>query len=66
LRRKDDRRSVIVELTARGIRVFEKLARQRLHETRESGPELVEALSRVIKAARRLAKKRASGNGRRG
>ncbi len=56
----DDRRAVIVSLTALGVRVFEKLARQRLAELRVSGPELVAALSGVIAAARRLAKKRSN------
>lgn len=56
----DDRRVVIVSLTALGVRVFEKLARQRLAELRVSGPELVAALSGVIAAARRLAKKRSN------
>jgi DNA-binding MarR family transcriptional regulator len=54
----DDRRAVIVGLTARGERVFEKLARQRLHEMSESGPELVRALSKVIAVARRIGKRR--------
>lgn len=61
----DDRRSVIVNLTPRGVRLIEELARKRLSELRESGPELVEALSRVIRAARRLAKKQAGRNKRR-
>src|ERR1700747_1609196 len=42
-----DRRSVTIRVTARGSRLFEKLARARLRELRESGPALVESLSRV-------------------
>lgn len=60
----EDKRAVIVTLTPRGKHVFEKLARQRLHELRESGPELVAALSKVISSAKRLAKGRAAQNGR--
>ena len=48
----EDRREVIIDLTARGERKFEKLARLRLHELRRSGPALVEALSHVVNAAR--------------
>ena len=64
VRSDEDRRSVIVTLTPRGRRIFEKLARQRLRELRESGPELVAALSKVISSARHIAKHRASPNGR--
>jgi DNA-binding MarR family transcriptional regulator len=53
-----DHRAVIVALTSKGDRVFEKLARQRLYEMRKSGPELVAALSMVITAARRITKRR--------
>jgi DNA-binding MarR family transcriptional regulator len=65
VRSSEDRRSVIVALTPRGKRIFEKLARQRLRELRESGPELVNSLSKVIASARRVAKHGASRNGRR-
>jgi DNA-binding MarR family transcriptional regulator len=54
----EDHRAVNVALTARGVRVFEKLATQRLHEMRKSGPELVGALSKVIRVARRIGKRR--------
>ena len=52
IRGRTDRRQVIVELTAKGNRLFEKLARQRLKELRQTGPELVAALSLVVEAAR--------------
>jgi DNA-binding MarR family transcriptional regulator len=54
VRSRSDRRVVIVGLTARGNRVFEKLARMRLRELRQVGPELVAALGDVVKAARHL------------
>jgi len=57
-RNAEDHRAVNVELTARGLRKFEKLATQRLHEMRESGPELVHALNRVVTAARKIATRR--------
>jgi DNA-binding MarR family transcriptional regulator len=43
-----DGRVVFVELRARGEELLERLARRRLSELRQSGPELVRALSRVI------------------
>ncbi len=43
-----DQRVVFVELSARGKRKVEKLARQRMRELRRSGPELIAALAKVI------------------
>jgi DNA-binding MarR family transcriptional regulator len=54
VRGRSDRRVVIVGLTARGNRVFERLARMRLQELRQVGPELVAALGDVVEATRRL------------
>lgn len=49
----EDRREVIVGVTPRGERVFERLAQLRLRELRRSGPALVRVLSDVVDAARR-------------
>jgi DNA-binding MarR family transcriptional regulator len=54
VRSRSDRRVVIVGLTTRGNRVFERLARMRLQELRQVGPELVAALGDVVEAARHL------------
>jgi DNA-binding MarR family transcriptional regulator len=53
-----DRRIVLVELTPRGSRVLEKLARKRMEEIRTSGTELVKSLAQVIAATRRVSRKR--------
>jgi DNA-binding MarR family transcriptional regulator len=54
-----DRRVVLVELTSRGSRVLERLAQKRMAEIRTNGVELIESLTQVIAATRRIAKKKA-------
>jgi DNA-binding MarR family transcriptional regulator len=54
-----DHRVVLVELSAKGRRVFEKLAHKRLGELRESGAHLIAALANVISATRRISRQRA-------
>ncbi|HYL09302.1 MAG TPA: MarR family transcriptional regulator [Candidatus Acidoferrales bacterium] len=49
----DDRREVLIGLTVRGRKVIAKLAQQRLAEMRETGPELVRALNRLVERTRR-------------
>lgn len=52
---KQDRREVLIHLTARGERTLARLAQQRLAELRTMGPELVRALHQVIARNRRAA-----------
>jgi DNA-binding MarR family transcriptional regulator len=52
-----DGRIVLVELTTRGNRILEKLARKRMAEIRTSGLELIESLGQVIAATRRISRK---------
>ena len=55
VRGKEDRRQVLISLTARGEQILGKLARKRLAELRATGPELVGALHAVIAATRKSA-----------
>lgn len=63
-----DHRVVFVELSARGKRKIEKLARQRMRELRRSGPELIAALAKVISSTsrKRPRKNRVKGSSRNG
>lgn len=47
-----DHRVVCVELSARGKRVVEKLARKRVQDLRRTGHELIAALAKVISSTR--------------
>lgn len=49
----DDRREVLIALTARGRNVLAKLAEQRLAELRNTGPALVRALNLLVERTRR-------------
>lgn len=51
-RSRDDRRQVIVHLTPRGENILTRLAKQRIAELRTAAPELVRALTAVIRATR--------------
>jgi len=53
VRGKEDRRKVLISLTARGEQILGNLARKRLAELRATGPELVRALGAVIGGATR-------------
>src|SRR3989442_2774206 len=55
VRGKEDRRKVLISLTARGEQILGNLARKRLAELRATGPELVRALGAVIGATRKSA-----------
>jgi DNA-binding MarR family transcriptional regulator len=55
-RASDDARVVNVSLRAKGASLLDSLARKRLAELRRSGPELIRALTKVIRAARRRTK----------
>jgi DNA-binding MarR family transcriptional regulator len=57
-----DHRVVFVELSARGKRMVERLAHQRLQELRRSGPELIAALTKVIASARVTAQSKNRGS----
>jgi DNA-binding MarR family transcriptional regulator len=50
-RAKDDRRSVLVRLTARGNSVLAKVANERIEDLRTMAPALVRALSAIIAIA---------------
>jgi DNA-binding MarR family transcriptional regulator len=58
-RSRQDRRQVIVHLTARGEKVLSRLAAQRLGELRTAAPALVRSLSAIVNSsgARRQRKK---------
>ncbi|HJY85250.1 MAG TPA: MarR family transcriptional regulator [Candidatus Acidoferrales bacterium] len=47
-----DRRNVLIHLTARGERILERLAQLRLEELRATGPALVRALDALIERTR--------------
>lgn len=49
-RSRDDRRQVILHLTARGERILTRLAKQRISELRTAAPALVESLTTVIRS----------------
>lgn len=49
-RAEDDRREVLLALTARGEKVLSELALHHQQELRSAGPELVTALRRVMRA----------------
>ncbi|MGA7783395.1 MAG: MarR family transcriptional regulator [Candidatus Acidiferrales bacterium] len=51
-----DGRVVNVSLRARGVRLLDTLARKRLAELRRSGPDLIRALGKVVRAERRRKK----------
>lgn len=53
VRSTEDRRKVLIKLSARGRKLLEKLAQQRLDELRSSGPELVRALNLLVERTRR-------------
>ena len=55
VRGKEDRRKVLISLTARGEQILGNLARKRLAELRATGPELVRALGAVVGAIRKSA-----------
>ncbi|MGH9681098.1 MAG: MarR family transcriptional regulator [Candidatus Acidiferrales bacterium] len=57
-RSQDDRRQVIVHLTARGEKILTRLAKQRIAELRTAAPALVRALSAVIRPMRKKANRR--------
>jgi len=61
---KEDRRKVLISLTARGEQILDNLARKRLAELRATGPELVRALGAVIGAARKSAGVRGASRSR--
>jgi len=61
---KEDRRKVLISLTARGEQILDNLARKRLAELRATGPELVRALGAVIGAARKSAAGRGASRSR--
>nr|HEV7955041.1 MarR family transcriptional regulator [Candidatus Acidoferrales bacterium] len=48
-----DHRVVFVDLSARGKRIVEKLARKRVQELRRNGHELIAALTKVISSRRK-------------
>ena len=52
-RSRNDRRQVIVHLTARGEKILTQLAKQRIAELRTAAPALVRALSSAIRPMRR-------------
>ncbi len=58
VRSTDDRREVLIGMTARAEKLLDKLAQQRLAELRETGPELVRALDRLVERTRRQANSR--------
>lgn len=53
VRAPEDHRRVLVNLTARGERVLERLSRHHLSELRSAGPQLIRALESVVARARR-------------
>jgi len=61
---KEDRRKVLISLTARGEQILGNLARKRLAELRATGPELVRALGAVIGATRKSAGVRGASRSR--
>jgi len=64
VRAKEDRRKVLISLTARGEQILGNLARKRLAELRATGPELVRALGAVIGATRKSAGVRGASRSR--
>jgi len=64
VRGKEDRRKVLISLTARGEQILGNLARKRLAELRATGPELVRALGAVIGATRKSAGVRGASRSR--
>ena len=51
----EDRRKVLVHLTAAGEKILARLARKRLAELRANGPALVRALNAVISSTKKAA-----------
>ena len=64
VRGKEDRRKVLISLTARGEQILDNLARKRLAELRATGPELVRALGAVVGAIRKSAGVRGASRSR--
>ncbi len=64
VRGKEDRRKVLISLTARGEQILGNLARKRLTELRATGPELVRALGAVVGAIRKSAGVRGASRSR--
>ena len=64
VRGKEDRRKVLISLTARGEQILGNLARKRLAELRATGPELVRALGAVVGAIRKSAGVRGASRSR--
>jgi len=64
VRAKEDRRKVLISLTARGEQLLGNLARKRLAELRATGPELVRALGAVVGAIRKSAGVRGASRSR--
>jgi DNA-binding MarR family transcriptional regulator len=54
---KRDQRQVIVALRPQGMHALERVVSQRLHELRESGPDLIRALTSVLRSAEKTASK---------
>jgi len=59
-----DHRIVLVELSERGRKVLERLARQRMVELRTDGPHLIESLRKVIAATKRISRTNRRGSAR--
>ncbi|HXQ98442.1 MAG TPA: MarR family transcriptional regulator [Candidatus Limnocylindrales bacterium] len=57
-RSRTDARVVQVGLTGRGDRILEKLARKRMTELSQSGPELITALTKVVLATQSMTRKK--------
>jgi DNA-binding MarR family transcriptional regulator len=57
-RSKTDRRQVIVHLTPRGERILSRLARQRIAELKTAAPDLVRALTGVIRSTQKNTSRR--------
>lgn len=52
-RGRDDRRRVLVSLLPRGERILEDVARQRIHELRSYGHQLVRAIDQLLETTRK-------------
>lgn len=54
---KRDQRQVIVALRPLGMQALERVVSQRLHELRESGPDLIRALTAVLRSSEKATRK---------
>ncbi len=63
VRGKEDRRQVLISITARGEQILSKLAQKRLAELRATGSELVRALDALIATTRKSAGLRGASRG---